>query len=178
MAAAPVTGSASGSGPSWWRTIPMRFAGVGIVAVIGIFGALNAANRDDSGEIVGAGNLHITDVRVGDCFDLNDAADIEEVGEIRAIPCSDPHDFEAYFTTELASGSYPSRSSLDASAESACLPSFESYVGRDYETSALYLTWFEPTPDGWSEGDRGLLCVISTENAATPLTGSVRGSAR
>lgn len=30
----------------------------------------------------------------------------------------------------------------------------------------------------WQEGDRGILCVISTENAATPLTGSVRDSGR
>ena len=156
----------------------MRFAGIGIVAVAGIFGALNAANRDDSGEIVGAGNLHITDVRIGDCFDLNDGADVEEVGEIRAIPCDEPHDFEAYHLTDLAAGSYPSRSSLDASVESICLPSFESYVGRDYQTSSLYLTWFEPTPDGWNDGDRGLLCVSSTEDAATPLTGSVRDSRR
>ncbi len=156
----------------------MRFAGVGIVAAIAIVGAVTAANRDDSGAIVGAGNLHITDVRVGDCFDMNDDADVEEVGEIRAIPCDEPHDFEAYHLTELAAGDFPSRSSLDLSVRTACLPSFESYVGRDYETSALYLTWFEPTPDGWSQGDRGLLCVVSTEAAATPLTGSVRGSAR
>ena len=51
-------------------------------------------------------------------------------------------------------------------------------VGRDYETSALYVTTFEPTPEGWDEGDRGILCVISTENAATPLTATVRNSRR
>ena len=155
----------------------MRFAGIGIVAVVGIFGAVTAANRDESGQIVGAGTLHIVDVRVGDCFDLNDE-NVEEVGDIRAIPCAEPHDFEAYFTRDLAAGSYPSRSALDAEFESACLPAFESYVGRDYQTSELYVTTFEPTPEGWADGDRGILCVISTENAATPLTGSIRNSRR
>jgi hypothetical protein len=148
---------------------------VGVVAVVG---AVTAATRDDSGAITGAGSLHIVDVRVGDCFDLNDGLDVEEVGEIRAIPCDEPHTFEAYFTTDLPEGDYPSRSALDAQSEAACLPSFEPYVGRAYETSELYVTTFEPTQQGWREGDRGLLCVISTENAESALTGSVRNSGR
>ncbi|HUF06867.1 MAG TPA: septum formation family protein [Candidatus Binatia bacterium] len=156
----------------------MRFAWVGIVAVVAVVGALSAASRDDSGAIVGAGALQIVDVRVGDCFDLNDGFDIEEVGEIRAIPCDEPHAFEAYFLTELAAGSYPSRSVFNTAVEAACLPSFETYVGRDYETSELYVTSFEPTPEGWHDGDRSILCVLSTYEAATPLTGSVRDSGR
>ena len=62
----------------------------------------------------------------------------------------------------------------------ACSPekAFESYVGRDYASSELYATSFEPTPDGSQQGDHGILCVISTENAATSLTGSVRDSGR
>ena len=156
----------------------MRFAWVGVVGVVAVVGAVTAASRDDSGAIVGAGTLHIVDVRVGDCFDLNDGLDVEEVGDIRAIPCDEPHSFEAYFTSELPAGDFPSRSALDAAIDSACMPSFEPYVGRDYQTSELYVTTFEPTPGGWREGDRGILCVISTEDAATPLTGSVRDSGR
>lgn len=156
----------------------MRFAWVGVVGVMAAIGALNAASRDESGTIVGAGTLNIIDVRVGDCFDLNDGPDIEEVGEIRAIPCDEPHTFEAYSAKDLADGPYPSRTTLDAESEAACLPSFETYVGRDFQTSELYVTTFEPTPEGWEQGDRGILCVISTENAETPLTGSVRNSGR
>lgn len=174
--AAHDAGAAATATP-WWQRIPMRFAGIGLVAIAGIFGAVTAANRDDSGSIVGAGSMHIADVRVGDCFDLNDV-NVEEVGDVRAIPCDEPHDFEAYFVRDLPAGTYPSRSALDAEFEAACLPAFESYVGRDYETSELYVTTFEPTPEGWEDGDRGILCVISTENAETSLTGSVRDSAR
>ena len=170
--------AASTSQPAWWQRVPLRFAWIGVVAVVGLVGAVTAATRDDSGAITGAGSLHIVDVRVGDCFDLNDGLDVEEVGEIRAIPCNEPHAFEAYFTTDLPEGDFPSRSALDAQSEAACLPSFEPYVGRDYETSELYVTTFEPTPQGWRDGDRGLLCVISTENAETALTGSVRNSGR
>lgn len=164
--------------PAWWQRVPMRFAWVGVVVVMGVVGAVGAASRDESGAIVGAGDLHIVDVQVGDCFDLNDASDIEEVGEIRAIPCDEPHTFEAYFLRDLPAGSYPSRSVLDAETEAACLPSFEPYVGRDYETSELYVTSFEPTPEGWDEGDHSILCVLSTFNGETPLTGSVRNSGR
>jgi len=177
LAAAGAPAAAQAERPLWQR-LPMRFAWIGVVAVVGVVGAVTAASRDDSGAIVGAGNLHIADVRVGDCFDLNDGLDVEEVGEIRAIPCDEPHAFEAYFTTDLPDGDYPSQSTLDAATEAACLPSFETFVGSDYETSALYVTSFEPTPDGWDAGDHSILCVISTENAATPLTGSVRDSGR
>lgn len=177
--ASPLSASPSAdSQPAWWQRLPLRFGWIGVVAVIGVIGALNAASRDDSGAIVEAGTLNIVDVRVGDCFDLNDGLDVEEVGEIRAIPCDEPHDFEAYHTTDLADGDYPSRAVLDAETEAACLPSFEAYVGSDYATSELYVTSFEPTAAGWDDGDRGILCVVSTENAATPLTGSVRDSGR
>ena len=177
-AASPTAAPTAETERPLWQRLPMRFAWVGVVAVVGVVGAVTAASRDDSGAIVGSGNLHIADVRVGDCFDLNDGADIEEVGEIRAIPCEEPHTFEAYFTSELAGGSFPSRSVLDAETEAACLPSFEPYVGRDYETSELYVTTFEPTPESWGQGDRGILCVVSTFEAETPLTGSVRESGR
>ena len=172
------TTAADGKAPRRWRVSPMQFAGVGVLAVFGIVGALTAASRDESGAIVEEGTLHITDVRVGDCFDLNEGPDIEEVGDIRAIPCDEPHSYEAYFTTDLAAGDFPSQSVLDAEAEAACLPSFETYVGRDYQTSELYVTTFEPTPEGWNLNDRSLLCTVSTENTATPLTGSVRASGR
>lgn len=175
--ALPAT-SSTDQQPPWWQRLPLRFAWIGVVAVIGLVGAFTAASRDDSGAIVGAGTLHIVDVRVGDCFDLNDGSDVEEVGEIRAIPCDEAHAFEAYFTTDLPAGEYPSRSVFDAQLEAECLPAFETYVGRDYETSELYVTSFEPTAEGWEDGDRGILCVISTFNAETPLTGSVRDSGR
>lgn len=176
----PLAAAAATATPErgWWQRVPMRFAWVGVVAVVGVVGAVTAASRDDSGAIVEAGSLSILDVRVGDCFDLNDGLDVEEVGEIQAIPCDEPHAFEAYFTTDLPAGDFPSRSVLDAEIDAACLPSFESYVGRDYETSELYVTTFEPTPEGWNEGDRGILCVISTLNANTQLTGSIRNSGR
>ena len=40
------------------------------------------------------------------------------------------------------------------------------------------MTTFEPTPESWGQGDRGILCVVSTFEAETPLTGSVRESGR
>lgn len=182
--ASPLTGATAAvpnadapAGRPWWQRVPLRFAGIGVFAIAAIFGAVTAANRDDSGTIVGAGTMSIVDVRVGDCFDLNDV-NVEEVGDVRAIPCDEPHHYEAYFARDLEAGTYPTRSALDAEFETRCLPAFESYVGSDYETSELYVTTFEPTPAGWDDGDRGILCVISTENAATPLTGSVRDSGR
>ncbi len=45
----------------WWQRLPMRFAWIGVVVAVAVVGAITAASRDDSGEIVGAGTLHIGD---------------------------------------------------------------------------------------------------------------------
>jgi hypothetical protein len=164
-------------GRPWWLQMLMRFGWVGVVAAVAAVGYATQANRDDSGAITGAGTLHISDVRVGDCFDLDDAT-TSEVGDIRAIPCDEPHAYEAFFTADLPSGPYPSRAAIDAELETQCIPAFVSYVGRAYDTSELYISSFEPTEASWRDGDRSYLCVVSTFDAEEPLTGSVRNSGR
>jgi hypothetical protein len=175
--AVPPSPTAS-QGRPWWQQLLMRFGWVGVVVAVAAVGYATQVNRDDTGAITGAGTLHISDVRVGDCFDLDDAT-AAEVDEIRAVPCDEPHQFEAFFAANMPSGPYPSRAAIDAELEAQCLPAFQSYVGRDYETSELYITSFEPTESGWRDGDRSYLCVASTFDAEEePLTGSIRNSGR
>jgi hypothetical protein len=79
------------STPSWQRYL--RFWWIPALVVALAVGYLTTAKRDSGGEITGSGTLQIQDVRVGDCFDVGEA---DEVSEVNAGPCTDPHGYEMF----------------------------------------------------------------------------------
>ena len=70
----------------------------------------------------------------------------------------------------------PSASEMEAIVQEQCLTSFEGFVGMPYEESALEVTWLEPTPESWEQGDRELVCMIT--DPAGDVTGSLEGANR
>lgn len=164
------------------RRFPWRWVGFGVVALLVLGGSiLFAARRDDSGEITGAGTLDVQDVRVGDCFDLEDEPPTEgtmEVTSVRAIPCDEPHVYEMYFTGDYPEGELPTAPDEPYSAweEDSCVGSFESYVGIDFDASRWYFSSLTPTDESWDAGDRLLQCFLHNLDE-TPVTGSAQGTA-
>ncbi len=142
-------------------------------------GAINGADRDDSGSVVKAGDLEVTELEVGDCFDLPAGSENDvEVLEVEAIPCSEAHDNEVYVVTNYVAGEdYPGELAIWDFADDFCLTAFDTFVGLAYEDSLLDFGYFYPSPEGWSEGDQEIACVLYDINGA-PLTGSMRGAAR
>ncbi|HEX2193585.1 MAG TPA: septum formation family protein [Candidatus Limnocylindria bacterium] len=151
----------------WW-VIP--------IAVIGLGGLLFNAQRDDGGEITRSGDLAVTDLQVGDCFDVQDDT-AEEVDDVTARPCSEPHQYEMMFVGDLPEGDYPSDAAFEAWLDENCLPAFSDYVGTSYQESALEILWFQPTEDGWDEGDHSVQCAVY-DPSDNELTASLRGSNR
>jgi hypothetical protein len=145
-----------------------------IAAPIG--GLIFNAQRGDGGDITRAGDLVVSDLRVGDCFDLKDA-DEEEIDDVTARPCGESHEFELMFRGSLRSEQYPSDAVVDAWLQDNCLPAFAEYVGISYEQSALDIFWFQPTQEGWDSGDHSLQCVVF-DPAEDQLTSPVRNAAR
>lgn len=141
-----------------------------------LFTSFDDASRDGSGEIVGSGDLAVTDMEPGDCF--NDADVIEdEAVAVAAVPCSEPHDNEVFalHTTGPAFGdAFPGIPALDQYTYETCVSSFPGYVGSNYADSSLEIFTFFPTEEGWSEGDRGFVCVLYALDFSK-LTGSARG---
>lgn len=139
----------------------------------GIYGAMTDIDRDDSGAIVGAGTLDAFQVRLGDCF--NDPDDYtEELYSLPGVPCSEPHDNEAYAVFDLTMESYSEYEIADTS-ESACIDRFAAYVGRDYESSVLDVATMYPTQESWSQDDREVVCALY-DMSGEKLVGSVKGS--
>jgi hypothetical protein len=171
---APVPAESSGGGFRW--TSLLRFAWIGIAAVVVLGGWYFAAGRDDAGQITDAGSLASTELRVGDCFDLQDpSADMVE--DVDAKPCSETHEFEVFLAGSLADGGFPGEPAFDEYAFDNCLPAFEELIGVPYEESELDIFYLVPTRDSWSDGDHEVSCAVY-DPLQEELTGSLRGANR
>lgn len=160
--------TASGN-KSAWLSRGITVVALGAVAGTSIFGFLNSAKRDDTGEISKPGTILISDMRVGDCADLPSAAtdDVEDVysfDELKAQPCSVAHDFEMYAILSYPASSsdpFPGNETVTNWGANACYEEFERYTGIAYEDSPdLDFDLFWPTPEGWEEGDREVNCIL------------------
>jgi hypothetical protein len=159
------------------RRIPIGLVVVaGFIVVGGVYSWLNDAGRSSTGEIDRAGQLDVTDLRVGDCFDLTNPEALQ-VQEVAARPCAQAHHYELLFIDEMTGTAYPDHDTVQTFVIQRCLPAFASYVGVDYQVSLLELDWFSPTDAGWSHGDRTVQCAIFDPNL-DQVTGSLKGVAR
>lgn len=146
-----------------------------LLAVIGIVGYRMATDveRDETGAIVDSGNMDVFQMQVGDCF--NDTAGWgDEVSSLPGVPCSEPHDNEAYAVFEMTATTYTDEESMWEIAHNACLARFEAFVGRDYESSSLDIFALYPTAESWANNDREVVCAVY-DMEANKLTGSVKG---
>ena len=155
----------------------MKKWGLYIVIAVGVaaYNLVTQADRDDSGAIVDAGNIDAFAVKTGDCFDDPTSDASGEVSSLRGVPCSEPHDNEAFAVFDVDVASFPGDDEIADLAFDACLERFEPFVGRDYESSSLDVYALYPTQDSWNHhNDREVVCAVF-DMEANKLTGSVAG---
>ncbi|MET4583701.1 hypothetical protein ABIE21_003227 [Conyzicola nivalis] len=134
------------------------------------------AERDaETQQIAEAGQQDVFTVALGDCFN-NDAAaiDNEEISDLPAVPCAEPHDNEVFLLFDLAGDEFPV--DVDQLADDGCFAQFETFVGMPYETSVLDYFPIQPTVETWAEGDREVICSVFEPEVQT--TGTLAGAAR
>jgi len=126
--------------------------GVTAAAIVLLLAGCSSTSEPDEGAF---------DLTVGDCFDLGEAA---EVDTVPVIPCTEPHDFEAYASERMDAGTYPGETDTVAEADARCAKAFEGYVGlplQDAYDQGLYdYTSFYPSTASWALGDREILCMV------------------
>ena len=109
------------------------------------------------------------DLAVGHCFD--EPARAEEVTDVQRHPCNEAHTSEVIFVGDLPGSRdvYPSDEELAAYFDANCVPAFNAYTGRDYQSDTeLDIGSFIPTEEGWREGDHEMTCyAIRVDGAAT-----------
>ena len=116
----------------------------------------------------------------GDCFDYTELT--EGIVGIPPVDCALPHEAEVYSIFDLETvhesvylDEYD-EDDINSLSQDACLAAFPDYVGIEYWESEYYYLWLSPTPEGWAEGEREVVCFLVPELGLT-LTGSLRGAA-
>lgn len=154
----------------------LRFWWVVLLVAVPVVGFFVSAQRDDEGAITRSGTLALSDLRVGDCFDLQDET-TEAIQDVIARPCDEAHAYELFFVAQMPDGPYPSDQVLAGWLADNCLPAFDAFIGLAYEQSRYDVAWSLPTSDGWEHGQRSVQCAVADPGDAE-LTESLRGSAR
>jgi len=149
-------------------------AGVGLVAG-GAAAFQDDAVRDETGVVQEAGAVGAFRIQVGDCLADPGTGLVETVD---AVPCSDPHQSEAYHSFELTFLDWPGEEGLSEAAGQGCYDQFFPFVGMTYEQSIYDFTWLEPTEASWNEiDDREVVCFVSLYDGGDK-TGSARNASQ
>jgi hypothetical protein len=172
--------------PFWRRSLEPILVVIGCAVLIGI-GIFFAATDDDysSPEVAPAEPTQVlselphdhtlrADLRVGDCFDLNDPT-ADQIEDVKAVPCTTEHEFEVFYVGSMGEGGYPTGEAFDTYVTQNCHPAFGAYVGKAYDDSELLIDWLVPTNDAWRSGDRTVQCAAFYPRNDR-LTRSLRGT--
>jgi hypothetical protein len=111
------------------------------------------------------------DLAVGDCFQV--PAESVEIEDVQHSPCNEAHTGEVFYAADYAGGgdSYPIDTQFDDAVGAQCLPAFNSYTGRDYQSDTeLDIGYFYPTMEGWNDGDHEIVCYAVRIDSATMLS--------
>ena len=117
---------------------------------------------------VGCGG-DLNNLRVGDCFDP--PANIEgTVTDVVHHACTEAHGAEVVFVGDFtpATDAYPITLAFQNFYSSTCTPAFNAYTGLDFDTDTTFdMAAFKPTNEGWSGGDRKVICYALRSDNAT-----------
>ena len=179
--ASPQPEAAAGGGRSGGGVLQqlLRFWWIPAAAIALGVGYFTTAQRGDDGSLSTAGNITVTDLQVGDCFNSAEFSEEDvEIGEVDGVPCDEPHAFEVFAVADYTGSAYPGTdAAFEAAFAEVCIPPFEGYVGVPYESSVLWASAITPTEEGWSSGDHEFICHLHEEDA-TQISGSQRGANR
>jgi len=126
------------------------------------------------------GDDDVFSIKVEECFN-DETPEDETVSAVEKVDCAEPQIWEAYksIIIEEGDGTYPGEDVVTAKSETDCKAAFADYVGIDYDSSTLYLSFYYPTQETWDQiNDREILCIVTTtDDFTTKTTGSVEGAA-
>jgi hypothetical protein len=137
--------------------------------------AIGAAVVDQVAEEVAGGTRTILSAAPRLCLDRSGAS----APQILERPCEVDHEYEVFATLAHpdASPEHPGAEALESYAAEVCTGQpFTDYIGVEYERSRWFVSTSVPTPDGWAEGDRGIVCLVY--DVRGPVTDSAYGSAQ
>ncbi len=140
------------------------------------------AERGESNEIVQAGSLSVSFLRVGDCFSgltAEEEAGSHFASSVTATPCYELHKFELYALDDFPAGTdapFPNKIVLEAFTHNLCVEAFGAYVGLPYALSKLHSRSLSPSEQSWENwSDRAIACFLY-DKGGREIVGSLRGT--
>lgn len=130
------------------------------------------AKRDPSGVATESSKADAFKVKVGDCLEKPSGS---EVKDVTIIPCPQDHDFEAFAATNLEDSTYPGDAAITQKAEDFCSKEFATFIGKPFDESGLEMTYFFPTSESWTTGDKEIVCLVGGV-AGAQSKGSLKNS--
>jgi hypothetical protein len=118
--------------------------------------------------------LDIVDLRIGDCFDVQEPT-IDAYSGLAPRSCSEAHRYEVFWTGAMPVGAYPSAEAFEAFHDAHCPDAFAAYVGEASAESRFDTFWIVPNEEGWAAGYRSIQCSVC-DPANPRLTYSLKGS--
>lgn len=140
--------------------------GIAVFAGVTAFG--DDTTRNEQNEIIEAGGLGAFVIEVRDCLNL--PSELSEVQSVEGVPCSQPHNAQAYAVFDVIGfgDEFPGSAAFEGQASEGCYDRFEGFVGLPYEESELYIQTLEPTEEGWTQlDDREIVCLLVLRDQGT-----------
>ena len=130
----------------------LRFVFSVLIFAYIVYDFTNDADRDESGSIVGGGQIDVFTMREGDCFNdpqeiIDDSTVEVDVQDVAGLPCSEPHDNEVYAVFDVSLSTFPGDGSMFDVATDECLKRFRGFVGISYKESILDIFAIYPTSE-------------------------------
>ena len=124
------------------------------------------------------GDTSVLNLEVGQC--TNQPVDGEDsVSSLPVVDCAESHTGEIFSLPQVPDGDFPGDAALQETAGQLCSgPDFQTYVGKPYDESEVYLSFLVPSTDTWDDGDREIVCILKADQAGSASTGSLRGANR
>lgn len=120
-------------------------------------------------------------LELGECFNVTDSVDGNEINNLKAIDCAGPHEAEVYVKQNLEGFDSYDVAAIENEVIGICLEEFTNFVGVTYEESELDVYYMMPIAEGWKRGDREAMCSVIVPEGADALAkveGSLKGSQR
>jgi hypothetical protein len=124
------------------------------------------------------GGTSVLNLEVGQCI-TGETAGEDDVSSLPVVDCAQPHTGEIYSLPQVPDGDFPGEAALQQSAQELCAgQDFTTYVGVEYQQSAIYYSTLVPSADTWDDGDREIVCILLADQNGSETTGSLRGANR
>ena len=148
-----------------------RLAALGALVVVALVGCTTETPRNSAGQVTAEATTDVFSIKVGDCVDKVGTG---TVGELKLVPCSEPHYWEAYASSQVTGDTYPGTSTVQEQADADCGDAFAEFIGIELDKSDYTYTYLHHTSESWAQNDREILCLAGAEDGG--IKGTLKGA--